>query len=148
MKQSKTEFSLSHNSRPGVSCFLLSAEAAAEGRQRAVWGGRSSIAKINNANIRTALASHPLPGGEAAALLPRHGGRWAIIEVIETEINTGDRFPRRVSLAEQLEPDLLPLYYKNMKTYSLLNSTCKWFERDRGKGTLNNRTWLEGLDLI
>lgn len=59
-----------------------------------------------------------------------------------------DRFPRRASLAEQLEPDLLPLYYKNMKTYSLLNSTCKWFQGDWERGTLNNRTWLEGLDLI
>lgn len=31
-----------------------------------------------------------------------------------TEVNTGDRFPRKVSLAELLEPDLLPLYYKNI----------------------------------
>ena len=29
-------------------------------------------------------------------------------------MNAGDRFPLRVSLAEQLEPDLLPIYYKNM----------------------------------
>lgn len=32
-------------------------------------------------------------------------------------MNTGDRFPWRVSLADQLEPDLRPLYYKNIKTF-------------------------------
>ena len=63
------------HSRTGEICFPRSAEAAAEGRQRAVQGGRSGIAKISNTNIRTASASHPLPAGEAAALLPRHRGR-------------------------------------------------------------------------
>lgn len=101
-------------SRTGESCIPHSAEAAAEGRQRAEG---AVLAKISKTNIRTASASHPLPAGKADALLPRHRGRSAIAEVIETEMNTGDRFPRRVSLADQLEPDLLPLYYKNIKTF-------------------------------
>lgn len=136
------------HSRTGESCFPHSAEAAAKDTQRAVRGGRSGIAKISNTNIRTASATHALPAGKAAALLSRHSERWAVAKVIETEMNTGNRFPRRASLAEQLQLDLLPLYYKNIKTYSLLNSTCKWFQRDWEKGTLNNRTWLGGLELI
>lgn len=108
------------HSRSGHS-ISHSAEAAVEGRQRT----EGVIAKIIKTNIRTASASCSLPAGKANTLLPRQSGRSAIAEVIETEMNTGDRFPRRVSLADQLEPDLLPLYYKNIKTYSLLNSTCK-----------------------